>query len=186
MLAEACVTVATHRHGCCVLQRAIDAATVDQSRLLVSRVSQHALQLMQVGSVPSLCRKICLHDNDTLRIVRILDVMPPLDFAFPCGPYAWSWLLFASACLPHHVVQVTALRALRPRQQVKKRGIRSSNHEKYTSKRRIGRALGRDRCLKSHETQLKHMIVKTSDLVRLASTALFSFCFCQSSPSPVG
>lgn len=48
MLAEACVAVATHRHGCCVLQRAIDAATVEQSRLLVSHVSQHALQLMQV------------------------------------------------------------------------------------------------------------------------------------------
>lgn len=48
MLAEACVAVATHRHGCCVLQRAIDAATVEQSRLLVSHVSKHALQLMQV------------------------------------------------------------------------------------------------------------------------------------------
>lgn len=51
MLAEACVGVATHRHGCCVLQRAIDAATVEQSRLLVSHVSRHALQLMQVGGV---------------------------------------------------------------------------------------------------------------------------------------
>lgn len=51
MLAEACVAVATHRHGCCVLQRAIDAATVEQSRLLVSHISKHALQLMQVRIV---------------------------------------------------------------------------------------------------------------------------------------
>lgn len=51
MLAEACVPVATHRHGCCVIQRAIDAATVDQSRLLVSQVSKHALQLMQVTKI---------------------------------------------------------------------------------------------------------------------------------------
>lgn len=54
MLADACVPVATHRHGCCVLQRAIDAATVDQSKLLVSQVTKHALLLMQVHMhVPS-------------------------------------------------------------------------------------------------------------------------------------
>lgn len=49
MLADSCVPVATHRHGCCVLQRALDAATVDQSRMLVAQVCEHALQLMQVG-----------------------------------------------------------------------------------------------------------------------------------------
>ncbi|CAM9985011.1 unnamed protein product, partial [Laminaria digitata] len=47
MLADECVAVATHRHGCCVLQRAIDAATVDQSRMLVAQVCKHALDLMQ-------------------------------------------------------------------------------------------------------------------------------------------
>ncbi|CAM9281125.1 unnamed protein product, partial [Sphacelaria rigidula] len=47
MLAEACVPVATHRHGCCVLQRAMDAATKEQSRMLVAQVCINALQLMQ-------------------------------------------------------------------------------------------------------------------------------------------
>lgn len=48
MLAESCVPVATHRHGCCVLQRALDAATMEQSSLLIAQVCKHALQLMQV------------------------------------------------------------------------------------------------------------------------------------------
>lgn len=48
MLAEACVPVATHRHGCCVLQRAMDAATQEQARMLVTQVCINALQLMQV------------------------------------------------------------------------------------------------------------------------------------------
>ena len=52
MLAEACVPVAKHRHGCCVLQRAIDAATVDQSSMLVAEVCKHALDLMQVRPPP--------------------------------------------------------------------------------------------------------------------------------------
>lgn len=51
MLAEACVPVATHRHGCCVLQRAMDAATPEQARLLVSKVCLNALLLMQVSGV---------------------------------------------------------------------------------------------------------------------------------------
>lgn len=50
MLAESCVAVAKHRHGCCVLQRAIDAATLDQSQMLVAEVCTHALDLMQVCS----------------------------------------------------------------------------------------------------------------------------------------
>lgn len=49
MLAEACVPVATHRHGCCVLQRAMDAAIPEQARMLVTQVCINALQLMQVG-----------------------------------------------------------------------------------------------------------------------------------------
>lgn len=49
MLAESCVPVATHRHGCCVLQRALDASTPDQARLLITQVCTHALQLMQVS-----------------------------------------------------------------------------------------------------------------------------------------
>ena len=53
MLAESCVPVATHRHGCCVLQRALDAATMEQSSLLIAQVCKHALQLMQVRALYS-------------------------------------------------------------------------------------------------------------------------------------
>lgn len=56
------MAVATHRHGCCVLQRAVDAATVEQSRLLVSQVCMNALQLMQVHRsvpVPALVARGC-------------------------------------------------------------------------------------------------------------------------------
>lgn len=43
-----CVEVATHRHGCCVLQRCIDFATPGQKSALVAEVAKHALVLSQV------------------------------------------------------------------------------------------------------------------------------------------
>jgi hypothetical protein len=43
-----CVEIATHRHGCCVLQRCIDFATPTQKNDLVQEVARHALQLSQV------------------------------------------------------------------------------------------------------------------------------------------
>eukprot|EP00033_Pygsuia_biforma_P004011 GCRY01004393.1.p1 GENE.GCRY01004393.1~~GCRY01004393.1.p1 ORF type:complete len:306 (-),score=111.21 GCRY01004393.1:9-926(-) len=46
-VAEHCVRVATHRHGCCVLQRCIDYGTSEQKSLLVSRVVATALVLVQ-------------------------------------------------------------------------------------------------------------------------------------------
>ena len=48
---EHCMEVATHRHGCCVLQRCIDFANVQQRRRLVQEISTNALVLSQV------CRK---------------------------------------------------------------------------------------------------------------------------------
>eukprot|EP00820_Chromera_velia_P022850 Cvel_31367.t1-p1 / transcript=Cvel_31367.t1 / gene=Cvel_31367 / organism=Chromera_velia_CCMP2878 / gene_product=Pumilio domain-containing protein C6G9.14, putative / transcript_product=Pumilio domain-containing protein C6G9.14, putative / location=Cvel_scaffold4661:1-8225(-) / protein_length=1409 / sequence_SO=supercontig / SO=protein_coding / is_pseudo=false len=42
-----CVEVATHRHGCCVLQRCIDHATPGQKASLVEEVVRHALPLVQ-------------------------------------------------------------------------------------------------------------------------------------------
>lgn len=45
--------IATHRHGCCVLQRCIDFATPTQKRRVVDKISDHALPLSQVGSPPS-------------------------------------------------------------------------------------------------------------------------------------
>ena len=41
--------IATHRHGCCVLQRCIDFATAPQKRRLVETIAAHALPLSQVG-----------------------------------------------------------------------------------------------------------------------------------------
>lgn len=46
-----CVEIATHRHGCCVLQRCIDFATAQQKTSLVQEIAKHALQLSQVGVV---------------------------------------------------------------------------------------------------------------------------------------
>jgi hypothetical protein len=45
--------VATHRHGCCVLQRCIDFANGQQRRRLVNEISSNALVLSQVCSEAS-------------------------------------------------------------------------------------------------------------------------------------
>jgi hypothetical protein len=45
-----CCEVATHRHGCCVLQRFIDFATPGQRKELVEHIASHALSLSQVSS----------------------------------------------------------------------------------------------------------------------------------------
>ncbi|KAG0179133.1 hypothetical protein DFQ28_011143 [Apophysomyces sp. BC1034] len=42
-----CVTVATHRHGCCVLQRCIDNASDSQRAQLVNEITRSALPLVQ-------------------------------------------------------------------------------------------------------------------------------------------
>lgn len=42
-----CVAVATHRHGCCVLQRCIDFASPQQKFQLIQEISNHALALVQ-------------------------------------------------------------------------------------------------------------------------------------------
>lgn len=46
-IAQNIVSVATHKHGCCVLQRCIDYATPRQKTLLTKSVIQHALELVQ-------------------------------------------------------------------------------------------------------------------------------------------
>ncbi len=45
--ASRCLEIATHRHGCCVLQRCIDHATPVQKKVLVEAISVHALALSQ-------------------------------------------------------------------------------------------------------------------------------------------
>ena len=42
-----CVSVSTHKHGCCVLQRCIDYATVSQKRQLIHEICTNALELVQ-------------------------------------------------------------------------------------------------------------------------------------------
>lgn len=44
--------IATHRHGCCVLQRCIDFATPVQKKLLVAEIAANALPLSQVCLIP--------------------------------------------------------------------------------------------------------------------------------------
>jgi hypothetical protein len=47
--AAATKDIASHRHGCCVLQRCIDHASPTQRAELVERIAEHALPLAQVG-----------------------------------------------------------------------------------------------------------------------------------------
>lgn len=44
---DCCVEIASHRHGCCVLQRCIDFATPNQKHSLIMEVSANALVLSQ-------------------------------------------------------------------------------------------------------------------------------------------
>ncbi|KAG8947135.1 hypothetical protein FRC04_010986 [Tulasnella sp. 424] len=46
-VATHCVEVATHRHGCCVLQRCVDHASDAQRIQLVTEITYHALTLVQ-------------------------------------------------------------------------------------------------------------------------------------------
>lgn len=56
-VAANCVEVATHRHGCCVLQRCIDHASDQQRIQLVNEITYNALTLVQdpYGNYVSLC-----------------------------------------------------------------------------------------------------------------------------------
>ncbi|KAI8978457.1 armadillo-type protein [Pilobolus umbonatus] len=42
-----CIEVASHKHGCCVLQRCFDHATISQKDQLVKEIAHHALTLVQ-------------------------------------------------------------------------------------------------------------------------------------------
>ncbi|KDO19457.1 hypothetical protein SPRG_15362 [Saprolegnia parasitica CBS 223.65] len=46
-VAADCTVVGTHRHGCCVLQRCVDAANERQKRAVIAQVERHAMKLMQ-------------------------------------------------------------------------------------------------------------------------------------------
>jgi Pumilio-family RNA binding repeat len=60
-LQVACFEVATHRHGCCVVQRALDAASPAQRAGLVAEVGRHALALMQDPFGNYVCQYFCDH-----------------------------------------------------------------------------------------------------------------------------
>ena len=62
--------IATHRHGCCVLQRCIDFATAPQKRRLVETIATHALPLSQV----------CRPGSEGLRVTTfsLCRLFPPL------------------------------------------------------------------------------------------------------------
>lgn len=42
-----CVEIATHRHGCCVMQRCVDFASAPQKQRLVAVIAANALALSQ-------------------------------------------------------------------------------------------------------------------------------------------
>lgn len=44
---SACTIIGTHRHGCCVLQRCLDAATLVQKASVIAQVEAHCMKLMQ-------------------------------------------------------------------------------------------------------------------------------------------
>ena len=45
-----CVEVASHRHGCCVLQRCIDHASEPQKVQIIAEITSHAQHLVQVST----------------------------------------------------------------------------------------------------------------------------------------
>ncbi|OBZ85802.1 Pumilio domain-containing protein C6G9.14 [Choanephora cucurbitarum] len=47
VVCQHCIEVASHKHGCCVLQRCFDHATALQKDQLVHEIAQHALTLVQ-------------------------------------------------------------------------------------------------------------------------------------------
>ena len=44
---DSCLEISTHRHGCCVMQRCLDAASGEQRASLVQQISYCCLTLMQ-------------------------------------------------------------------------------------------------------------------------------------------
>lgn len=46
-VSKECTTVGTHRHGCCVLQRCLDAANKQQKSDVIAQVEHQAMKLMQ-------------------------------------------------------------------------------------------------------------------------------------------
>lgn len=49
-VSEHCIEVATHRHGCCVLQRCIDHASSEQKSQIITQINRHAQLLVQVNN----------------------------------------------------------------------------------------------------------------------------------------
>lgn len=58
-----CVTVGTHRHGCCVIQRCIDHASGQQRAQLVSAVIDAAFPLVQDPFGNYVLQYICMSDR---------------------------------------------------------------------------------------------------------------------------
>jgi Pumilio-family RNA binding repeat len=76
-VAANCVEVATHRHGCCVLQRCVDHASENQRIQLVNEITYNALTLVQdpYGNYVSASLEICRRFPDTGQVVQyILDL----------------------------------------------------------------------------------------------------------------
>ncbi len=46
-MTDHCIEVATHRHGCCVLQRCVDHACEAQKYQLINEIVRHSLRLVQ-------------------------------------------------------------------------------------------------------------------------------------------
>lgn len=62
-VATHCIEVATHRHGCCVLQRCIDHASESQRIQLVTEITYNSLTLVQDAFVrlPFRSLGLCVH-----------------------------------------------------------------------------------------------------------------------------
>jgi hypothetical protein len=81
-IVQNCVEVATHRHGCCVIQRCIDRATEAQKVQLVREVILHALTLVQVRVLS----KYFIQPTALLKIFSIIESLwklrDPVHFGF--------------------------------------------------------------------------------------------------------
>ena len=89
--AENCLDVATHRHGCCVLQRCLDFANATQRARLVDCICQHVLLLAQVHEAPNALHRLCFSckaagtpESCTAPVVwALLAVQIPVGLSWP-------------------------------------------------------------------------------------------------------
>lgn len=102
-VSQACLEVSTHRHGCCVMQRCLDAATPNQRRQLVMEIGRNCLQLMQVRRppFPLLLLLLLLTPSHPIHPHEPTNHLPQTKRQDPYGNYVVQYVL--DRCSPEEI-----------------------------------------------------------------------------------